>query len=71
MNAALPDKQCADRHGHQSVQYQKAVQDGWMAGVEIVVLCIKWSKTRGRLLEKSIPINLYSEYGPQNKIDNL
>jgi len=51
--------------------YQKAVQDGWMSGVEIVVLCIKWSKSKGRLLDKSIPINLYSEYGPQNKIDNL
>ena len=47
--------------------YQKAVQEAWMSGVEIVVVCIMWSKKVGRLVTKNIPINLFSEYGACNK----
>lgn len=43
--------------------YRKAVQEAWMHGVEIIAFCIKWSTTKGKYINKTIPIKLFDEYG--------
>ena len=44
--------------------YRKAVQEAWMCGVEIVGVCVKWTKSRAKLVTCDVPIMLYDSYGP-------
>ena len=48
--------------------YLKAVQEAWMVGVEIIGVCIKWTKNKAKFVRDDIPILLYQNYGPQNII---
>tara|TARA_Y100001980_G_C14555990_1_gene345963 strand:+ start:4080 stop:4844 length:765 start_codon:yes stop_codon:yes gene_type:complete len=45
--------------------YSKAVQDAWMVGVEIIGVCVKWSKNKAKFVRDDIPVLLYDSYGPQ------
>lgn len=47
--------------------YRKAVQEAWMSGVEIMGVCVKWSKGKGKakakMIRDDIPVILYNECG--------